>query len=143
MLPILIAAAMQAVPSPAAGVPAQTIVIHAGRLLDRPGRPPRGASTIIVQNGRVSEVRDGHQPAPAGARLVDLSDRFVLPGLIDSHVHLRSDAGGREGLIEQVEGSIPKTTLRSAWEARKTLHAGFTTVRNLGDGTARRWRCAT
>jgi imidazolonepropionase-like amidohydrolase len=78
-------------------------------------------------------VRDGHQPAPAGARLIDLSDRFVLPGLIDSHVHLRSDAGGREGLIEQVEGSVPKSTLRTAWEARKTLQAGFTTVRNLGD----------
>ncbi len=110
----------------------QITVIHAGRLLDRPGRPPRGASTLIVQNGRVAQVLNGHQPAPAGARLIDLSDRFVLPGLIDSHVHLRSDAGGREALIEQVEGSVPKATLRAAWEARKTLQAGFTTVRNLG-----------
>jgi imidazolonepropionase-like amidohydrolase len=59
----------------------------------------------------------------------------VLPGLIDSHVHLRSDAGGREGLIEVVEGSVPKGTLRTAFEARKTLLAGFTTVRNLGDGS--------
>jgi imidazolonepropionase-like amidohydrolase len=93
--------------------------------------------------GRITEVRDGHQPAPAGARLIDLSDRFVLPGLIDSHVHLRSDAGGREGLIEQVEGSVPKSTLRTAWEARRRCRRASRPCATSATPTARRWRCAT
>ncbi|HWH21876.1 MAG TPA: amidohydrolase family protein [Allosphingosinicella sp.] len=108
-------------------------VIHAGTLLDRPGRAPRRNASIIVRGGRIESVQDGFV-TPAGASVIDLRDRFVLPGLIDSHVHLRSDAGGRESLIEQVEGSVPKSTLRTAFEAKKTLLAGFTTVRNLGEG---------
>jgi imidazolonepropionase-like amidohydrolase len=134
LLSILIAAAMGQSGSTPAAQPSSVTVIHAGRLLDRPGQAPRGASTLIVRDGRIEAVQDGHQPAPAGATLIDLRDLFVLPGLIDSHVHLRSDAGGREGLIEHVEGSLPKATLRAAHEAKKTLQAGFTTVRNLGDG---------
>jgi imidazolonepropionase-like amidohydrolase len=117
---------------PAAG---PVTVVHAGRLLDRPGRPPRGPSTIVIQGGRITEVRDGHQPAPAGARLVDLSSSFVLPGLIDSHVHLDSDAGGTAALVEGVTNNAPEVTLRTLRNARKTIEAGFTTVRNMGDGS--------
>ena len=114
---------------------AAPIYIHAGRLIAIPGKPVRGPSTIIVDNGRIVAVRDGFVAPPAGAAAVDLRARTVLPGLIDSHVHLRSDSGGREGLVELVEGSVPKGTLRTAFEARKTLLAGFTTVRNLGDSS--------
>jgi imidazolonepropionase-like amidohydrolase len=57
----------------------------------------------------------------------------VLPGLIDSHVHLQSDAGGTASLVEEVTSSVPQTTIRALGNARKTLEAGFTTVRNLGD----------
>jgi imidazolonepropionase-like amidohydrolase len=113
--------------------PQQVTVIHAGQLLDRPGRAPRGPSTIIVSNGRVAEVRDGHVPAPAGATLIDLSDRFVLPGLIDSHVHLDSDRAGNEGLIAGFTESEELSAYETLWNAQKTLNAGFTTVRNLGD----------
>jgi imidazolonepropionase-like amidohydrolase len=109
--------------------------IHAGRLIAVPGKAVRGPSTIIVENGRITGVQDGFVAPAAGASVVDLRSRTVLPGLIDSHVHLRSDSGGREALIEVVEGSVPKGTLRTAFEARKTLLAGFTTVRNLGDGS--------
>lgn len=118
-----------------AQTPESITVIHAGQLLDRPGQPPRGASTIVVRGGKISEVRDGHQPPPAGAVLIDLKDRFVLPGLIDSHVHLDSDAGGYAGLVEGVQDSPAKIAFRAAANARKTLMAGFTTVRNLGDTT--------
>ena len=59
--------------------------------------------------------------------------RFVLPGLIDSHVHLRSDAGGVAGLVESVTQSEAAGAYVTADNARKTLMAGFTTVRNLGD----------
>src|SRR5688572_9557898 len=131
----LLAASATAAIAQAPAPPPQLTIIHAGRLLDRPGRPPRGPSTIFVTGGKISELRDGLTPPPAGARLIDLSDRFVLPGLIDSHVHLDSDAGGNASLIEDLTDNVPEVTLRTLANARKTLEAGFTTVRNLGDGS--------
>ncbi len=111
------------------------LVIHAGQLLDRPGSAAKGPSTIIIKNGKIAEVQPGYQTGPDGATTVDLKDRFVLPGLIDSHVHLDSDAGGNAGLIESITSSDAATAYRAAGNAKKTLLAGFTTVRNLGDGT--------
>jgi len=113
---------------------AQTVTyVHAGRLLDVPGKAPRGASTVIVRDGRIEAVRDGHLPAPSGATLVDLKDRTVLPGLIDSHVHLSSDRAGNEGLLSTFTDSPQLGAFETYWNAMKTLRAGFTTVRNLGD----------
>lgn len=111
------------------------VAIEAGQVLDRPGTQPRGASTIIVRDGKIAEIRAGHGNAPQGARLVDLRDKFLLPGLIDSHVHLDSDAGGNAALLEEVTSSDAVTAYRAAGNAKKTLMAGFTTVRNLGDGS--------
>jgi imidazolonepropionase-like amidohydrolase len=110
--------------------------VHAGRLLDKPGQAARGPSTIIIRDGKIAEVRSGLVAPPAGATLIDLSTQFVLPGLIDSHVHLRSDAGGVAGLVEGLTGSEAVGAYVAADNARKTLMAGFTTVRNLGDGGA-------
>lgn len=118
---------------------AEDLVIHAGHLLDRPGKAPRGASTLLVRDGRISAVEAGFlEPAAlgaAGARVVDLRERFVLPGLIDCHVHLESDTGGVAGMVEDLTLSDAATAYRTLGNARKTLQAGFTTVRNLGDGT--------
>jgi imidazolonepropionase-like amidohydrolase len=109
-------------------------VIHAGQLLAVPGQPMRGASTIVVSEGKIITVSDGHNmPAGTVARVIDLKDRTVLPGLIDSHVHLVSDAGGNAGLVEGVTKSAGALALQAAWNGRKTLMAGFTTVRNMGD----------
>ncbi|HVQ09988.1 MAG TPA: amidohydrolase family protein [Allosphingosinicella sp.] len=120
-------------PAPAAPPAAGPVtVIHAGALLDRPGRPPRQRATIIVRGERIEAVQDGFAAVPAGARLIDLSDRFVLPGLIDSHVHLTTDRAGVEGQLADVTDSMPLRAYEAAWNARKTLDAGFTTVRNLG-----------
>lgn len=134
---LLLAAALAVLAVPAAAqtasAPAGETVIHAGRLLDRPGRPPRGPATIIVRAGRIAAVLDGLAPAPAGARLIDLSDRFVLPGLIDSHVHLASDRAGNERLLAGFTEAVELGAFEALWNARKTLRAGFTTVRNLGD----------
>jgi imidazolonepropionase-like amidohydrolase len=114
-------------------------LIHAGRLLDRPGRPASGPSTLVVREGRIVAMHEGLQSAaalalPADTVVIDLSSRFVLPGLIDSHVHLDSDLAGVEGLLEGVTRSTPAAAYDAAVNARKTLRAGFTTVRNLGDG---------
>ena len=118
----------------AAQAPSVLTVIHAGRLLDRPGAAPKGASSIIVENGKIVRVESGFATVP-GARVIDLRNQYVLPGLIDSHVHLESDAGGTASLVEEVTDNAPAKTLRTLANARKTLLAGFTTVRNLGDGS--------
>lgn len=110
-----------------------TVLIHAGQLLDRPGQRVRGASTVVIRDGKVAEIREGHVSDGFGAvEVIDLRDRFVLPGLIDSHVHLDSDKAGQEGLIESFTNSEAYFAYQAADNARKTLHAGFTTVRNLG-----------
>ena len=132
---VSIGAALLATTSVAAQTNDVVTVIHAGKLLDKPGNPPRGPSTLIIRNGKIAQLLSGHQPGPAGATLIDLKDKFVLPGLIDSHVHLDSDAGGNAALIEAVTDSPARAAYRAAGNAKKTLMAGFTTVRNMGDGT--------
>ena len=114
---------------------AETILIHAGKVLDVPGNPVRGATTITVTDGKIVSLENGHKAAPnRSVRVIDLKDSFVLPGLIDSHVHLTSDTGGIAGQLEGVTLS-PAAQAFDAWtNGMKTLNAGFTTVRNLGDG---------
>jgi imidazolonepropionase-like amidohydrolase len=109
-------------------------MIHAGTLIDRPGRAPRRNVTIMVRDGLIQSVQDGFTTAPVGARVIDLRDRTVLPGLIDSHVHLMSDRAGQEGAIAGFTEDVPLRSQEAAWNARKTIEAGFTTVRNLGAG---------
>ncbi|MBW6526911.1 amidohydrolase family protein [Sphingomonas sp. RHCKR7] len=132
------AGAQQPAPAatPTASTPAPApvlIYVHAGQLLDRPGERPRGPSTVIVRDGVIAEVRDGLVPPPAGARLIDLSRRFVLPGLIDMHVHLWGIGGDplRERLT-RLNTDSADDLMTALVNARRTLEAGFTTVRDLG-----------
>ena len=111
---------------------APAVYIHAGALLDRPGQAPRGASTIIVREGRVEAVRDGLVAPEGGARLVDLSKQFVLPGLIDMHVHIFNDDDKMRARLEQNNRDIEDNLLIGVGNARRTLEAGFTTIRDLG-----------
>ena len=135
---LLLSAALVAAAPLAAQAPAASgvTIIHAGALLDRPGKAPRGNATIIVQDGRIVSVQDGFAAVPAGATLVDLKQSFVLPGLIDSHVHLGSDRAGIEGTLASVTDSPQTNAYEALWNGQKTLDAGFTTVRNLGDDGA-------
>jgi imidazolonepropionase-like amidohydrolase len=137
------ALAAAAVPSPAqpagqapGAAQQQTILIHAGQVLDRPGRPPRGNSTIVVRGGKIAEVRDGYSAPQGGERVVDLRDRYVLPGLIDMHVHLYSEGDPLKARLEGQTRDYEDSVLIAARNARITLEAGFTTVRDLG-GEAR------
>ena len=121
----------------AAQDPAAVSYIHAGRLLDRPGEVPRGPSTVIVRDGKVAEVRDGLVSPEAGATLVDLKDSFVMPGMIDMHVHLLGIGGDPlRARLEALTSEDEDDVLYGAGNARTTLRAGFTTIRDLG-GTAR------
>jgi imidazolonepropionase-like amidohydrolase len=106
-------------------------VIHAGRLLAEPGQPAATRQSIRIVDGKITAIADGFIIPPVGAQLIDLKDRFVLPGLIDCHVHLTMQLGPNMRL-GFVEDSDPKIGLDGAQRARKTLAAGFTTVRDLG-----------
>lgn len=104
--------------------------IHAGRLIGDAARGISGPATIVVQDGRIVSVTEGHQPAAAGSTLIDLKDKVVLPGLIDTHVHLTGDPGGdfwREATDSDEWGVVV-----GAKNARITALAGFTTVRDVG-----------
>jgi imidazolonepropionase-like amidohydrolase len=108
------------------------VVIHAGRVIADPARPALGPSTITVVDGRIQGIAAGLNPAPQGARLIDLSTKTLLPGLIDMHVHLSGNPGGdyREEAVDTDEYA----TVMGVRNARATLRAGFTTVRDLGSG---------
>ena len=128
MLPrlVLIASALVL----AAPALAETVVVHAGRLIADAGKRPAGPSTITIVDGKISSVADGHLPAPAGARLVDLRDKTVLPGLIDTHVHLAGEPG--EAFWREAVNTDEYAAMVGVKNARLTALAGFTTVRDVG-----------
>ncbi|MGE0622361.1 MAG: amidohydrolase family protein [Pseudomonadales bacterium] len=116
---------------------AERTIIHAGRLIDVVDARVLTERSIIVENGRVAEVVQGYRDATGDDRVVDLTTATVMPGWIDMHVHLTSEQSPER----QVEGFTKNPAdyaYRSVVYARRTLQAGFTTVRDLGtnDGIA-------
>ena len=107
-------------------------VIHAGRLLADPatGRVLTEQSILVGADGRILGVEAGYVTRE-GATVIDQRNRFVLPGLIDSHVHLTSELGPNQ-LLEEVQLTASDAALRGAENARITVRAGFTTVADLG-----------
>jgi len=115
--------------SPGAG----TTFVHVGRLLADPATGVvQRDKTLVIEGNQVVEVRDGFVSGDGGeARIVDLRDSFVLPGLIDSHVHLTGQQNPNARL-EGVTQSDSDQAMLGAGYARRTLMAGFTTVADLG-----------
>ena len=112
---------------------AETFAIQAGRLIVDAAKPARGPSTVIVENGRIRAIEDG-ATAPAGATVVDMRSKTVMPGMTDVHVHLTGDAGQPwyQGLTPKYSEAYAATVgLRNALTMAR---AGFTTVRDLGSG---------
>ncbi|MEM1412657.1 MAG: amidohydrolase family protein [Pseudomonadota bacterium] len=113
---------------------AQTAVVHAGTLLAVPGERPATGQSIILDGERILRIEPGFtDPASLGedVALLDFSDQFVLPGLMDMHVHLRGDlsTSRREDVLTLTAETM---TLQAQVNGMKTLRAGFTTVRDLG-----------
>jgi len=107
--------------------------IHAGRLIDGVSDAVRERVTIVVEGNRIGAVEPGFRAAAAaGDEVIDLSAATVMPGLMDMHVHLTSEQN-RRSEIEAVKKSEADRAYDSVQFAERTLLAGFTTVRNLGD----------
>lgn len=85
-----------------AALAAPITLVQAGKLLDKPGQSPRGATTLVIENGKIKQVLEGHV--------------------------------GAEGALAYVNTNAAAWAYEAEQNARKTLNAGFTTVRNLGDG---------
>jgi imidazolonepropionase-like amidohydrolase len=100
-----------------------------GQLLDVKNKELLGPTTIRISEGKISAI--GSVAAPAG-KIIDLSQHTCLPGLIDMHVHLTSQSSPRS-YIETFTLNVADYAFRAAHYAKKTLAAGFTTVRNPGD----------
>lgn len=109
---------------------AKTTVVYAGRVITDASKPALGPSTVVVTDDRITSIAPGRGEAPAGAEIVDLGDKTLLPGLIDLHVHLTGDPGGdyRSEAVDPDEWGV----VVGAKNARLTLRAGFTTVREAG-----------
>lgn len=107
---------------------ARTVAIRCGRLIDvRTGNAISNA-VILVEGERITTV-GANLTVPANAEVIDLSRYTVLPGLIDCHTHLTGDP---DKVAESLRLSVPRQALIGAKNARRTLEAGFTTVRNVG-----------
>jgi imidazolonepropionase-like amidohydrolase len=115
-----------------AAAPAPLTAIHCGHFLDVSAGKLLGESTILIEGKRVREVIPGSAQGPAGAVQIDLSAQTCLPGLIDSHTHL-SDEFSPTTYVDEFHWNLADYVLRSTVYARRTLMAGFTTVRNVGD----------
>jgi imidazolonepropionase-like amidohydrolase len=129
--PVLVAAVLAAaagVQQPAAQAP--DTVIHAGRLIDGVSTTPRSGVSILIAGERIVRVEAGFV-TPPGATIVDLKSATVLPGFIDSHTHITGELGG-DPIVFFATRAYVDDAVRSTVYARRTLDAGFTTVRNLG-----------
>ena len=116
----------------AAGLPAQQLTaIRAGRLFDVAKGQVLQNQVILIRNDRIIAIQDGSAPIPAGARLIDLSNSSVLPGLIDCHTHLIGDLQSSD-VLAPLKTTAEQDFASGVANARITLFAGFTTVRDVG-----------
>ena len=127
----------------AASPPAEKwTLVQCGSVLAVPGQAPRGETTVVVHDEKISDVLSGYPPVEqvmsgksGASEIVDLRDKFCLPGLVDLHVHLTAEYTS-DVRLRRVTEDEAEVALRAAMFAKRTLDAGFTTVRDLGGSSA-------
>lgn len=107
------------------------LLFKTGTLIDGTGAAPKQRVDVLVKDGRIEAVGEA-LASPPGTTTVDLTDFTVLPGLIDCHTHLTLAPSGPDANLKSVTEGPADAAIRSVDAARRTLEAGFTTVRNVG-----------
>src|SRR5271169_6734586 len=133
----LMAGLALAAASAAADEPPKVTVLRAARLLDGKSDSPLANGVVIVEGTQIKAVGSGLK-IPDGATVLDLGDATILPGFIDAHVHLTMELGDNwyESTLVDMRRTVAEQAIRATEHARKTLMAGFTTVRNVGASDA-------
>lgn len=108
-----------------------TIALRCGALVDGVSSEPRRATTVVIVDGLIAAVAAG-DPVPVGVEVVDLSGYTCLPGLIDMHTHLTDRPGDTADLSVYYRRTMDEQLVLARENARVTLLAGFTTVRDVG-----------
>ena len=108
------------------------VLIHAGNLIDVETGKIESRKSIVIKNSLITSVSDGYINKSDFQEYYDLKDSYVLPGLMDAHVHLAQEYVPKAERDLKVEPEF--NAIFAAANAIKTLNAGFTTVRNVGDG---------
>ena len=114
---------------------AQKTYIHCGRLINGVSKNAQTEMTIIVEGTKILDINKGYQTGSANDKVIDMKNKTVMPGFIDSHVHLSGETS-KNRYTEQFTLNEDDFAFRSVSYAEKTLMAGFTTVRDLGGATA-------
>jgi imidazolonepropionase-like amidohydrolase len=116
---------------------AENAVLHVGHLLSDANADWQKAVTVVIKDGLIASIEPGYQAhrdlQKQGVPVIDWKALYVMPGMIDCHVHLTSDKAGIEGAMARFTDGIAVQAYEAQVNAGKTVRAGFTTVRNLGD----------
>lgn len=107
-------------------------LIHAGRLIDGLSERAQTERTVVIEGNRIVAIEPGYRAPRDGDRVIDLRNSTLMPGLMDMHVHLTSEYS-RTSELDRFKKDGPDVALDGAMFAERTLLAGFTTVRDLGD----------
>lgn len=110
---------------------AQRTLIHCGNLIDGKNREPLKQVTIVVEGNKIISVDKGFTAPATGDQVIDLSKKTVMPGLIDMHVHLEGETS-KDQQIKRFTQNEADVAFQSTVYAKRTLMAGFTTVRDCG-----------
>ena len=114
------------------GVAQAATLIHAGRMIDGVSDKVATNQTVVVEGGKITAIENGFRAAAAGDRVIDLRNGTLLPGLFDMHVHLTSEYS-KTSEIDRFKNNEGDAAINGVVFAERTLMAGFTTVRDLGD----------
>src|SRR4029077_16490252 len=109
----------------------QVTVVKAGKLIDPDAGTVLNDQVILIRDNKVEAVGKG-LAIPTGAKVIDLSDKTVLPGLIDCHTHVADGASDNGEPLSQLKKTASQAVLESIPNARPMLESGFTTVRDVG-----------
>src|SRR5258707_7993895 len=113
----------------------KTYVLKAARMFDGKSNTLSTPGLVVVSDGKIAGV-DAKIAIPAGAETIDLGDATLLPGFIDAHTHLTSmySEDWKQSTIDRLQKTVAEQALDASTNARVTLIAGFTTVRDVGSG---------